>query len=95
MKTAILVALILSLVTSAMPVAAHDLVSSEQGPIGRSIATEAARLAAVQMKATSRAMPTMQRGRACRRSREGPQSMFSTVLERSHAVVSRKPTTCP
>jgi hypothetical protein len=50
MKTAILVALILSLVTSAMPVAAHDLVSSEQGPIGRSIATEAARLAAVQMK---------------------------------------------
>jgi len=47
MKTAVLVALIL---TSAMPVAAHDWVAPEQGPIGRSIATEAATLAAVQMK---------------------------------------------
>jgi hypothetical protein len=50
MKTAILVALMLSLVTSALPVAAHDWVAPDQGPLRRSIATEAARLAAVQMK---------------------------------------------
>jgi hypothetical protein len=50
LKTAILVALILSLITSAVPVAAHDWVAPQQGPIGRSITTEAARLAAVQMK---------------------------------------------
>jgi hypothetical protein len=48
MRTAIPVVLILSLVTSAVPVAAQDRFVTAPGPIASSIATEAVRIAAAQ-----------------------------------------------
>jgi len=51
MKTAILVVLVLSLVTSVVPVAAQDRFVSAPGPIASSITSEAARIAASQTKA--------------------------------------------